>query len=125
MPNTILLIDDDDDARELLGDLLRGQGHEVHLAQHGKEALSMLRGLPRPCTVLLDLNMPEMCGELVLRALAEEKLADAFPVILISADDKALEIDYPNIVARLCKPFELGVLTRTLVDLGRIGSTGG
>jgi hypothetical protein len=53
------------------------------------------------------------------------KLADAFPLILISADDKALEIDCPNIVARLCKPFELGVLRRALVDLRPIDSTGG
>jgi hypothetical protein len=69
--------------------------------------------------------MPEMSGELVLRVLPEEKLGDAVPVILISADDKAPEIDYPNIVARLCKPFELGTLKRVLVDRGPIDSTGG
>jgi CheY-like chemotaxis protein len=125
VPSSILLVDDDADSRELLGSLLREEGHDVHLAQHGREALSMLPGLPRPCTVLLDLNMPEMSGELVLRVLAEEKLGDAVPVILISADDKALEIDYPTIVARLCKPFELGTLKRVLVDRGPIDSTGG
>jgi CheY-like chemotaxis protein len=125
VPSSILLVDDDADSRELLSELLRERGHDVRLAQHGREALYMLPGLPRPCTVLLDLNMPEMGGELVLRALAEEKLGDAFPVILISADDKALEIDYPNIVARLGKPFELGTLERALVDRGSIDSTGG
>jgi CheY-like chemotaxis protein len=114
MPNSILLVDDDHDSRELLGELLRGQGFDVHLAQHGREALSMLPDLPRPCTVLLDLNMPEMGGELVLRTLAETGTADAFPVIVVSADDKVIAVPYPNIVARLCKPFELGVLERAL-----------
>ena len=114
MPNSILLVDDDDDSRKLLGELLRAQGFDVHLAQHGREALSMLPDLPRPCTVLLDLNMPEMGGELVLRTLAEMGNADAFPVIVVSADDKVIAVPYPNIVARLCKPFELGVLERAL-----------
>jgi CheY-like chemotaxis protein len=123
MPNHILLVDDDADSRELLGGLLQGQGHDVHLAQDGKEALSMLPGLPRPCTVLLDLNMPEMGGELVLSRLAEERPPGAFPVIVISADDRPLETAYPNIVTRLCKPFEIGMLTRALEEARRMGST--
>jgi CheY-like chemotaxis protein len=114
MPNTILLVEDDADSRELLGELLQGYGFDVHQAEHGGEALSMLPDLPRPCTVLLDLNMPQMSGELVLRTLAETATADAFPVIVVSADDRVIAVPYPNIVARLSKPFELGVLERAL-----------
>jgi CheY-like chemotaxis protein len=124
MPSSILLVDDDADSRELLGELLRGQGHDVHLAQHGREALSMLPGLPRPCTVLLDLNMPEMGGELVLRELAQASAPDAFPVIVISADDRPAELRYPNVVARLTKPFELAVLNQLLAMNGAIHSVG-
>ena len=125
MPNHVLLVDDDDDSRQLLGELLQGQGYDVHLAQHGREALSMLRDLPRPCTVLLDLNMPRMGGELVLRALAETGTADDFPVIVVSADHTVIEVPYPNIVARLGKPFELGVLEHALARAGTTNSSDG
>ena len=114
MPSSILLVDDDNDSRELLGELLRGQGFDVHVAQHGRQALAMLPSLPRPCTVLLDLNMPDMGGELVLSTLAQKGAADAFPVIVVSADDRVITVPYPNIVARLYKPFELGVLENVL-----------
>lgn len=124
MPNRILLVDDNEDSRELLGELLRSQGHDVHLAQHGKEALSILPRLPGPCTVLLDLNMPEMGGELVLRTLAEGTLG-AFPVIVISGDDRPLQTAYPNIVARLSKPFELAVLMEALAKASPTDSEGG
>ncbi len=124
MPSRILLVDDNEDSRELLGELLRGQGHDVHLAQHGKEALSILPRLPGPCTVLLDLNMPEMGGELVLRTLAEGTLG-AFPVIVISADDRPIETAYPNVVARLFKPFDLAVLMEALARASPIDSVGG
>ena len=125
MPSSILLVDDDNDSRELLGELLQGQGFDVHLAQHGKEALAMLPSLPRPCTILLDLNMPEMGGELVLKTLAEMGTADAFPVIVVSADDKVIAVPYPNIVARLHKPFALGVLEHALATGGPTDSRGG
>jgi CheY-like chemotaxis protein len=122
MPNRILLVDDAD-SREFVAGLLQGHGYDVHLAQHGKEAFSMLPGLPRPCTVLLDLNMPEMGGEPVLSRLAEERPRGALPVIVISADDRPLETAYPNVVTRLCKPFEIGMLTRALEEARRMGST--
>jgi CheY-like chemotaxis protein len=85
----------------------------------------MLPELSRPCTILLDLNMPEAGGELVLRALAELGIADAFPVIVMSADEREIQVPYSNIVARLGKPFELGVLRRALAKAAEIGSTAG
>jgi CheY-like chemotaxis protein len=124
MPN-ILLVDDDDDSREVLGELLREEGHDVRLAHGGNEALSLLPELSRPCTILLDLNMPEADGELVLSALAEMAIAGAFPVIVMSADEREIQVPYSNIVARLSKPFELGVLRRALAKAGEIGSTAG
>lgn len=125
MPSTILLVDDDHDSRELLGGLLRDQGHDVHLAQDGRLGLSMLAELPRPCTVLLDLNMPEMGGENVLRALVAMGKAADVAVIVISGDDGVIDSSYPNVVARLSKPFDLGVLNRALTDAGSVASAGG
>jgi twitching motility two-component system response regulator PilH len=122
MPTPILLVDDDDDSRELLSALLRDHGHDVYVARHGKEALSMLPSLPPRCTVLLDLNMPEMGGEQLLGALNAAALPDAYPVILISADDRPLETEYRNVLARFSKPFEFAELTRTLARADRTES---
>jgi len=121
---SILLVDDDDDSRGILGELLREQGHDVHLAQHGKEALSMLPELPRPCIVLLDLNMPEMGGEPVLRALTQVGGPEAFPVIVISADDRPMALRHPNVVARPCKPFEFAALNQLLARTDALDSLG-
>jgi CheY-like chemotaxis protein len=125
LPYPILLVDDDNDSRELLCELLRDDGHEVYLARHGKEALSVLPSLPPRCTVLLDLNMPELDGEQLLRALNEAALPDAYPVILISADDRPLETAYRNVLARLSKPFEFADLTRALAGVNHDESNRG
>jgi CheY-like chemotaxis protein len=125
MSSSILLVDDDDDSRAVLSELLRAQGHDVHPARHGKEALAMLPSLPPRCTVLLDLNMPEMGGEQLLGALNEAALPEAYPVILISADDRPLETEYRNILARFSKPFEFAELTRTLARANRTESNRG
>jgi len=60
--HTILLVDDDPDARAGVAELLRLDGHEVTEAADGQEALDRLRSGPRPCLVLLDLNMPGTSG---------------------------------------------------------------
>lgn len=85
----------------------------------------MLPSLPPRCTVLLDLNMPEMGGEQLLGALNEAALPDAYPVILISADDRPLETAYRNVLARFSKPFEFAELLRALARANRTDSSDG
>lgn len=56
-----LVIDDDDDARDLLAVLLRKAGYTVRTARDGREALEVLR-VVRPRVIFLDLIMPGMSG---------------------------------------------------------------
>ena len=78
----ILIVDDDVDAVEALGELLRDCGHEVATAHHGPQALDHAR-LHRPDVVLLDINMPEMDGyEVAKRIRSELGLGDALLVAL-------------------------------------------
>jgi CheY-like chemotaxis protein len=59
---TILVIDDQPDARAGLEIMLRRDGYTVETAANGREALDKLwRGL-RPCIILMDLMMPVMTG---------------------------------------------------------------
>ena len=59
---TILVVDDDEDIRELLKDALEDKGYVVRVAENGRVGLESLQQLDHPCMVLLDLLMPVMTG---------------------------------------------------------------
>jgi two-component system chemotaxis response regulator CheY len=78
----ILIVDDDPDARWVLGQLIGRERHRIVEARDGREAVELFRAR-RPDLVLLDLYMPEQDGFETLRVLRRE-----FPgsrIIAISA----------------------------------------
>ncbi|WP_343893313.1 ATP-binding protein [Craurococcus roseus] len=80
---TVLVVDDDVAARDLLVRFLRREGFAVRTAPHGAAALPLVREL-RPTAVLLDVMMPHMDGWAVLSAMkADPELAD-IPVVMVS-----------------------------------------
>jgi len=84
MPS-ILVVEDDEGAREALSDILTEEGFDVRLAANGREALEQLEGGMRPCVILLDLVMPVMDGwEFRQRQLRQEGLAP-IPVVVLTA----------------------------------------
>jgi DNA-binding response OmpR family regulator len=83
----VLVVDDDDDIRLLLEELLRGAGYAVVTARDGRAALRVFH--ESPCDlVVLDLSMPELDGFETLERLRD--LSDV-PVILLTA--RSGEID--------------------------------
>jgi CheY-like chemotaxis protein len=81
---TILLVDDDEDALDLLGNLLVTHGYAVATAHDGQRALDYLRDNPHPCLILLDLMMPRMSGCAFLERKAHNSKLAALPVVIIS-----------------------------------------
>jgi signal transduction histidine kinase len=78
----ILVVDDNVDAAEALGELLRDYGHEVATAHDGSQALDNAR-LHRPEIILLDISMPVMDGyEVARRIRGELGLGDALLIAL-------------------------------------------
>jgi CheY-like chemotaxis protein len=82
----ILVVDDDHDLRETLGELLLEEGYPTRLFENGRRALEFLRdGGDDPRLILLDLMMPEMNGW----QFREEQLKDArlreIPVVVMTA----------------------------------------
>jgi signal transduction histidine kinase len=78
----ILIADDNQDALESLALMLRMEGHEVHCASDGEEALA-LAGERRPEIVVLDVGMPKLDGcEVARRIRAESWGRDAVLVAL-------------------------------------------
>lgn len=66
----VLVIDDDELSREVLELLLSSEGYGVALASSGEEALAGLTGAEGcPDVVLMDLQMPGVCGEELVRGL--------------------------------------------------------
>lgn len=82
----VLLIDDQDDALRLLGELLREHGtFKVYTANSGIEGLQQV-AIRRPNLIVLDLRMPEMDGFAVLRELRENPETQNIPVMVVTSD---------------------------------------
>ncbi|MEO8900864.1 MAG: response regulator [Polyangiaceae bacterium] len=102
----VVLVEDDEDTRELLRVVLERRGYQVATAADGVEGLDLLRATSAVCFVLLDLFMPRMDGFGLLRAIASDpKLADLPLCLSTSAPDAA-----PKGVACLPKPIDLARL---------------
>jgi DNA-binding response OmpR family regulator len=83
----VLVVDDDDDIRLLLQELLRGAGYAVETARNGRDALRVFHASPTEL-IILDLSMPDLDGFETLERLRD--LSDV-PVILLTA--RSGEID--------------------------------
>lgn len=89
----VLIVDDDEDIREILRGFLEGQGFQVVLAAHGGEALAILDSVA-PCLLLLDLVMPEMDGWEFLRQF-EGNLSAQPPIYISTSAPDAAPPGYP------------------------------
>lgn len=110
----ILLVDDEPDALELLGELLRKHGAETHLAASAPDGLQQFTGI-RPDLVLSDIGMPVMDGfsfMQAIRAMPSESGGQT-PAIAITAyartedAERAVAVGYQAHVAKPIDPVEL------------------
>ncbi|MEI8104832.1 MAG: response regulator transcription factor [Actinomycetes bacterium] len=83
----ILVVDDDEDIRELLTELLGRAGYQVDTALDGRSALRVLFETP-PALVILDVTMPDMDGYQTLERIRD--LSDV-PVLMLTARSQELE----------------------------------
>lgn len=106
----VLVVEDDLDLREALGDTLRIAGYSPLLAQDGRAALDMMENC-EPSLVITDIQMPKMDGHALLKHI--RKRWPDIPVMLMTAYgtvQKAVEAMRDGAVDYLCKPFEAEVL---------------
>lgn len=111
-----MIVEDNEDIREGVGDYLRMLGWEVLTAAHGREALEQLSELDvRPCLILLDLSMPVMDGPTFRRHQLQRDDFRDVPVCVISGETnlsetaRELGVDY-----FLAKPFNFKALADTV-----------
>ncbi len=82
---TILVVEDDDDIRSVILDLLESEGYRTLAAANGKEALDVLSSSPKPCLVLLDMMMPIMNGREFLDIIMKDSMLAPLPVLIVSS----------------------------------------
>lgn len=104
--NRVFVVDDDEDIREVISEILSNHGYQVETAQNGSEALAQLRSGMRPCVILLDLMMPGMNGfEFRAEQLLDPELAEIPVVVLTGAGQATRTATLGTEVLR--KPMEL------------------
>jgi CheY-like chemotaxis protein len=105
----VLIVDDERDIRETLGELLADEGFGVEAAWNGETALARLEAGFRPDVIILDLMMPVMDGP-TFRTLQRSHPALAnIPVVGLSAAPAA-DADFEV----LRKPLRFGLLVEKL-----------
>jgi len=112
----LLIVEDDPDIRESLGELLAAEGFEVSLADNGKSAIDHLVACDNlPEVILLDLMMPVMSGEQFRSAqLADTRLA-MIPIVIMSAAQELTQTGQRlKAAAVLKKPLGIDPLIDTL-----------
>jgi signal transduction histidine kinase/ActR/RegA family two-component response regulator len=119
----ILVVDDDQDARELITELLRSRGAEVSAAASADEAKSLLDREP-PDVLLSDIAMPAHDGLELIRSVRErpDHAGGRVPAIALTAyardEDRARSLA-AGFDVHLAKPVDFDALVMTVADLGR------
>ena len=115
----ILLVDDNRDAAESLGMLLRFLGAEVELAYDGPGALAAFERR-RPAAVLLDIGLPGMDGYEVARRMRESANGRALALIALTGwgqEEHKRRVREAGFDQHLIKPADLGALRALLASL--------
>lgn len=101
----VLIVEDDPAIREMLLDALEGEHIPAVAVENGMDALTAV-SLRRPSVMLLDLNMPELDGEGVLRELRDRNVD--VPVLLMTADPRGATLwTEDGVSGHVPKPFDL------------------
>lgn len=122
--DTVLLVDDYEDARKTLRDLLEDNGYPVIEAANGQEAIDILvsRSAPRIGLIVLDLSMPVMDGHQFLKLLGNYTRLAKIPVVVVSGRTAELdELERQHLVGCIQQPYRadelLGVVSSWVAPL--------
>lgn len=107
MAKKILAVDDSKTMRDMVSFTLKGAGYEVVDAEDGKHALDQLKGT-KVDAVITDLNMPNMNGFELIRALRADPTYKMAPILMLTTegdDAKKAEGKQAGATGWIVKPF--------------------
>ena len=107
MALTLMIVDDDPQLIRVLSMFFDLEGYNVVRAGNGREALSLL-GEYQPDLILLDLMMPEVSGEEVVREVRATHNSPRIPIVIFTAaETREEELKAAGADAFITKPFSL------------------
>lgn len=112
MTKRILIVEDQEDNRQIMQDLLESAGYEVVIAVNGREGVDKAT-TDRPDLVLMDIQLPGLDGYAAARLIKDSEGLGGTPIIAVTSyalgDDriKALEAGCDDYVAKPISPRDL------------------
>ena len=128
--STILVVDDDEDYRQMMRFALEREGYRTYEATNGIHAVQLAQQI-QPALILMDLSMPVLDGKLAAEQIRQEPALRGVPIIFISGfGDLGMDL-YQSIdtlgygpVEYLAKPLsDFPVLLKLIRDLLNRGAT--
>jgi DNA-binding response OmpR family regulator len=121
MPKKILLIEDEENVRLVVGLSLEKEGYDVESVASGEEALEKVIDFD-PDLIILDIMMPEMDGWEVLGLLKSNPLTGKIPICILTAKGEIRDMMYATqkgAADYITKPFtRKELLSRVALLLG-------
>jgi two-component system, OmpR family, phosphate regulon response regulator PhoB len=111
----VLVIEDDDDSREAMVQILKMEGYRPSSAADGKTGVNKAREVV-PDLILLDLNLPDIHGKQIIQMLRKDQSLDRTPILVLTASGRmeaqsAIEM---GANAYFIKPIEFDTLLRSI-----------
>src|SRR5947199_57574 len=115
----VLIVEDNDETREVLEQILELRGYATATAEDGLAALGYLRGGNPACLIILDLRMPIMDGWALSRELQADPKFAQIPVVAFSAN---IDGDFPGAVATIRKAAVDPDVMLNIIDRARLSA---
>ena len=111
----VLVIEDDDDSREAMVQILKMEGYRPLSAADGKTGVNKAREVV-PDLILLDLNLPDIHGKQIIQMLRKDQSLDRTPILVLTAAGRkeaqsAIEM---GANAYFIKPIQYDTLLRSI-----------
>ena len=120
----VLIVEDEPEIQDLIGDLLLLEGYEVHTLDRIPHGLDPIRQLA-PDVIVLDLRLPGLGGVELLRLLAADRQLSSTPVVICSGAGDLREAHAEEFASLGCevvaKPFELDEIIEAVRRAARRG----
>jgi CheY-like chemotaxis protein len=121
MAKNILVVEDNEDLRQMFASILRFFGYQISEAGSGSEAIEKAV-FTKPSLILLDLSLPDMNGIDAARAIKNNRITSDIPIIACSAYSTGEEMEEAlraGIVAYLQKPIPVALIKAKIEEFIR------
>ena len=102
MPKTVLIVEDNDLNMKLFHDLLEAHGYLTLKTASGTEALELAKN-HRPNLILMDIQLPEVSGEVVIQWVKADESIKHIPIVAVTAF--AMKGDEERILSKGCEAY--------------------